>query len=64
MQINIEKLKREMERAGINNNAEFADRLEMTRQAIDYILAQKTTTFKTLNKMAEVLGLDAKDLLK
>lgn len=64
MEINISKLKREMKRSGIKDSKDFAGNLGMSRQAVDYILVQKSTTFKTLNRMAEVLGMDAKDLLK
>jgi hypothetical protein len=63
MQINITKLKMEMKRAGYKDSAAFSSALPITRQAIDFILMRRTTTFKTLNKIAKVLGLDAKDLL-
>jgi len=50
--------------AGYKNNAEFAGAVNITRQALDFIFMRKTTTFKTLSKISEVLGVDGKDLLK
>ena len=64
MEINISKLKREMKRSGYKDSAAFSKVLPITRQAIDFILARKTTTFKTLNTIADALGMDAKDLLR
>jgi transcriptional regulator with XRE-family HTH domain len=64
MEVNVRKLKIEMKRASFSGSRELADRLGMTRQAIDYILRRKTTTFKTISKIADVFGLDGKDLIK
>ena len=64
MEINISKLKRAMKRSGYKDSAAFSKVLPITRQAIDFILARKTTTFKTLNTIADALGMDAKDLLR
>ena len=63
MEINVSKLKREMKRSGYKDSAAFSKALPITRQAIDFILARRTTTFKTLNTIADALGCDGKDLL-
>ena len=63
MKINIRKFNKEMKRAGLKNSKALADELEMTRQAIDYVIEKKSTTFKTLNKIAKVFGCSGKDLL-
>ena len=63
MKINVKKLKLEMGRAGVPNNKDLAAALGMKRQSIDYILLKQSTTFKTLNRIADYLCLDAKDLL-
>jgi len=63
MKINTKKLKLEMSRAGIPENKHLAEALGMKRQSIDYIISKQSTTFKTLNRIADFLCLDAKDLL-
>ena len=42
----------------------MADKLQMSRQTYYGILLNKSTTLNTLEKIADVLGLKSKDLLK
>lgn len=62
MKINTEKIKREIKRQGISQMG-FAESIGMTRQGLWEVLTRETTTFKTLNLIAEALGVDGKDLL-
>lgn len=63
MKINTHKLKIEMERAGYSKTSEMAGPFGMTRQALDRIIKDQTTTFKTLNRLADFFAIDPKDLL-
>jgi len=63
MKINVHKLKIEMERAGYPRTADMAKTFGMTRQALDRIIKEQTTTFKTLNRLADFFAIDPKDLL-
>jgi len=62
MKINTEKIKKELARRGWSKN-HFALKCDMTRQAFEYILKARTTTFSTLDKIAKVLEFEPKDLL-
>ncbi|MCD6295928.1 MAG: helix-turn-helix transcriptional regulator [Deltaproteobacteria bacterium] len=64
MKINSEKIKKKLKRLKITQDEFARDKLNMTRQGLGQILSREKTTFKTLNKIADVLGMDAKDLLK
>ena len=64
MKINSDKIKKELKRLQITQDEFAKNKLNMTRQGLGQILSREKTTFKTLNKIADVLGLDAKDLLK
>ena len=63
MQINIRKLKQGMKMAGYEKPVDLAGALGMTRQAVESIIKKRTTTFKTMDKIADVLFCDPKDLL-
>ena len=63
MEINIDRIRSEMTRLGLNTK-ELSVRLEMTPQSLYRLYEDKTTTFKTLNRLADVLECDAKDLLR
>jgi len=57
-------MKLEMKRGGFKNSKALANEIGMSRQAIDFILIRRTTTFKTLTTIATALGCDGRDLLK
>lgn len=42
---------------------ELAKKLNVTRQGLIYIIKAKKTTLENIEKMAEILGVDPKDLL-
>jgi transcriptional regulator with XRE-family HTH domain len=63
MKVNSLKIKKEFERAGYSNTTEFAKAFGVSRPTIDILLKKKTTTLKTLNRLAEFFDVDAKDLL-
>ena len=62
MKVNSNKILNEIKRLGWSQ-AKLADKVGVTRQAIDYILKAKVTKIATLNKIGRVLELDPKDLL-
>lgn len=62
MKINSDKIRNELKRIGITHE-DFAKSIDMTRQGFGLMLKTKTTTFKTINTIAEKLSLDAKDLI-
>ena len=62
MKVNTDKIKREIKRQGLTQMG-FAKSIDMTRQGFEQILTRETTTFKTLDIIADALGVDAKDLL-
>lgn len=62
MKINSDKIRNELKRIGITHE-DFAESIDMTRQGFWLMLKTKTTTFKTINTIAEKLSLDAKDLI-
>ena len=61
MKLNIEKINRELTLLGWNKSR-LAKELGITRQGVHYYLSSKPTVWK-VEKLADVLGLDAKDLL-
>ena len=61
MKLNIEKINRELNLLGWNKSR-LAKELGMTRQGVYYYFSSKPTIRK-VEKLANVLGLDAKDLL-
>jgi len=65
MKLNIIKIKKEIERLGINYS-EFARRINRKRQWVDWLLregADKSHTFNTVDLLAKELNLDPKDIL-
>ena len=61
MKLNTEKIYRELSRLGWKKSR-LAKELGITRQGVHYYLSSKPTVWK-VEKLADVLGLDAKDLL-
>ena len=62
MEINIQKLEKEMARTGLKK-AELAKAMGMYYQNLDYILRTRRTKLDTIQKMADFFEIDAKDLL-
>ncbi len=62
MKLNIKKLEAERKRAGLTK-AGFSKRFGLTQSTYGKMLLSKSTTVKTMNKIASVLKIDAKDLL-
>ena len=62
MKINSQKIKNELRRLGLTREV-FAKSIGMTRQGFEQVLTRRKTTFKTLNKIADKLSLDAKDIV-
>jgi len=62
MEINIKKLEREREQVGLSKK-QLAMALGIHYQNIDYILKTRQTKLKTIQKIADFFGIDAKDLL-
>ena len=65
MELNISKILIEMERLGWNQS-ELARRMDVDRQLVHRFLKNGTggITIKTIDKIADALGLDPKVLLK
>jgi len=63
MELNIEKLKKEMARAGYKNTDEMSKAFGGTRQALDRIIKYRTTKLVTINRLAVFFAIDPKDLL-
>ena len=61
MKLNIEKINRELKRLGWNK-PRLAKELGLTRQGVYYYLSSKPTIWK-IEKLANALGLEARDLL-
>lgn len=61
--INVIYLEKQRKKADISIYA-LTKRLEMSRQSYYNILRRGTTTWKTLEKIAGILGCRAKDLIK
>jgi len=62
MKVNTQKIKREIKRREIGV-ARLAKEVGITRQGLYLILKKKTTSLSTLNKLARILKIDARDLL-
>jgi len=63
MELNRQKIDLELEHLAWNY-AELARRMGVARQSISQYLSRKTVNFKTVERIALALGLNAKDLLK
>jgi plasmid maintenance system antidote protein VapI len=67
MELNINKIEREMKRLGWRP-IDFARELNVSRQRVSFILNRAewntTVTLKTIEKIAAVFGMDPKDLIK
>jgi len=64
MEIKIDKLRQEIGRLGITLT-EFADKCDVSRQTIyNYWQNPRDFSLKTLDKIAQALDLDTKDLIK
>lgn len=63
MKIDIEKINRLLRSRGMRRS-EFCRRVGRTTQWGAGLWETKTTTLATIDKMAKVLGVDSKDLLK
>ena len=62
MKIDSKKLKEQMKRQGLKQ-WQVAALVNLTPAAISILLKRKTSRIVTINKIAKVLGLDAKDLM-
>ena len=62
MKLNTKKLKREMELAG-DSASDLAKKINRTTRAVHKALKNETTKLVTIDLIAEVYGIDAKDLL-
>lgn len=62
MEVNTDKIKRELERREWRPSF-LAAKVGITKQGILNILKTKKTKFDTLEKIASVLDFDAKDLI-
>ncbi len=62
MELNIEKIRREMQRMDINQ-ARLAELSKVEPATISWLLKNKRTTFGTLDKISKALGVESKDLL-
>ena len=62
MKIDSKKLKEQMKRQGLKQ-WQVAALVNLTPAAISILLKRKTSRIATINKIAKVLGLDAKDLM-
>ena len=63
MKLDKTKIKLEMEKNGWNAS-ELARRMGVSRQAISKIFSGNGITLKTIDKIADALGLNPKDLMK
>jgi len=65
MQLNREKINRELTRLGWKQT-DLARQMGLHRQQINRLLipGQNAITLKTIDKLADALGLDPKDLIK
>jgi hypothetical protein len=62
MEINIKKMERERGLLGLSKYA-FSKKIGIHHQNYDYILKAKQTKLPTIQKIADFLGIDGKDLL-
>ena len=62
MKIYIEKMERERERLGLSK-AEIERRAKLKPSGYSKVLIRRVTSISTLNRIAEALYLDPKDLL-
>ena len=62
MVLNISKIEKEFTRRGLTS-AGFAKKIGMTRQGFSHIMKEKRTSFPRLERIAQELEFDAKDLL-
>lgn len=62
LKIHIEKMERERERLGFSK-AELERRAKLKPSAYSKVLERRMTTIATLNRLADSLYLDPKDLL-
>ncbi len=60
--VDLEKMERERERLGLTK-AEIERRAKLKGSTYSKIIARRTTTISTLNRIADALYLDPKDLL-
>lgn len=60
--VNVDKIEKERNRLGLNKS-EFASKIGITKQAYYDLLRFKSTKLTTLDKIARVLGFEARDLL-
>ena len=63
MELHKSKIRLEMEKNGWNES-ELARRMGVSRQAVFAFFRRDGITLKTIDKIADALGLDPKDLIK
>jgi len=62
MRLNTDLIEIRRRQLGLKKG-ELADRLEMTRQGLHYILYNRKTSIENITKIADVLDVEPKDLL-
>jgi len=64
MKLNLEKINKEIVRLGLNKRS-LANKMGVKSQWIYFVLSDTHShTFKTVEKFAEFLGVDPKDLIQ
>ena len=62
MELNIEKIQRELDRLGWSKYI-LAQKMKVTKETIYSIFRRNSTKISTINQIAEILDVDPKDLL-
>ncbi|MFZ2809421.1 MAG: helix-turn-helix transcriptional regulator [Desulfosalsimonadaceae bacterium] len=62
LRLHIEKMERERERLGLSK-AEIERRAKLKKSTYSKIIERRATSISTLNRLADALYLDPKDLL-
>lgn len=61
MELNVEKVKQELERIG-KNQSDLAEMMDVSRALVSYWFTSRKISH--VQKIADVLGFDGKDLIK
>ena len=63
MELNIDKIQRELDRLGWSKYI-LAQKMNVNKETIYSIFRRNSTKISTINQIAEILDVDPKDLLK
>jgi len=63
MELNIEKIQRELDRLGWSKYI-LAQKMDVNKETIYSIFRRNSTKISTINQIAKILDVDPKDLLK